>query len=124
MDLHPGKNVSLTSCFILSVLFLTGGETSVVPTHVLDPPSHGPVPLVGKSIRSDGSFCLYCFLHVVRCLWSLHVSRIPCHMDLHPSRNAYLTGWFILSVLFLTGGEMFVVPTCVRDPRSHRSPTH
>ena len=35
----------------------------------------------------------------------LHMSRIPCYMDLHPGRNVYLTSWFILSVLFLTGGE-------------------
>ena len=42
MDLHPGRNVYLTSWFILSVLFLTGGETSVVPTHFRDPLSHGP----------------------------------------------------------------------------------
>ena len=34
-------------------------------------------------------------------------------MDLHPGRNVYLTSWFILSVLFLTGGETSVVPTCV-----------
>ena len=27
----------MTSWFILSVLFFTGGETSVVPTHVWDP---------------------------------------------------------------------------------------
>ena len=26
-------------------------------------------------------------------------------MDLYPSGNIYLTSWFILSVLFLTGGE-------------------
>ena len=37
-------------------------------------------------------------------------------MDLHPGRNIFLTSWFILFVLFLTGGEMSVVPTCVRDP--------
>ena len=42
MDLHPGRNVYLTSWFILSVLFLTGGETSVVPTHVPEPLAHGP----------------------------------------------------------------------------------
>ena len=35
----------------------------------------------------------------------------PCHMDLHPGRNVYLTSWFILSVLFLTGSETSVVPT-------------
>ena len=39
MDLHPVMNVYQTSCFILSVLFLTGGKTSVVPTYVLDPPN-------------------------------------------------------------------------------------
>ena len=38
------RNVNPTSWFILSVLFLTVGETSVVPTHVWDPPSHGPPP--------------------------------------------------------------------------------
>ena len=37
MDLHLGRNVYLTSWFILSVLFLTGSETSVVPTRVQDP---------------------------------------------------------------------------------------
>ena len=40
----PSRNVNPTSWFILSVLFLTVGETSVVPTHVRDPPSHGPPP--------------------------------------------------------------------------------
>ena len=44
MDLHPGRNIYLTSCFILSVLFLTDYEMSVVPTCVRDPPSHGPPP--------------------------------------------------------------------------------
>ena len=37
MDFHPGRNVYQTSWFVLSVLFLTGGEMSVVPTHVLIP---------------------------------------------------------------------------------------
>ena len=37
MDLHPSRNVYLTSWLILSFLFLTGGETSMVPTHVLLP---------------------------------------------------------------------------------------
>ena len=41
------------------------------------------------------------------------MSRIPHHKDLHPGRNIYLTSWFILSVLFLTGGETSVVPTHV-----------
>ena len=44
MDLHPGRNIFLTSWFILSVLFLTGSETSVVPIIVLDPPSKGLPP--------------------------------------------------------------------------------
>ena len=44
MDLHPGSNVYLTSWFILSMLFLTGGETSVVPTHIQDDPSHRTPP--------------------------------------------------------------------------------
>ena len=37
MDVHPCRNVELTSSFILSVLFMTGGEMSVVPTHVQVP---------------------------------------------------------------------------------------
>ena len=41
MDLLPGRNVYLTSWFILSVLFLTDHETSSVPTSVPDPPSQG-----------------------------------------------------------------------------------
>ena len=53
----------------------------------------------------------------MRHLWFLHVSKIPCHTDIHPGRNVYLTRLFILSVLFLTGGETSVVPTCVWDPR-------
>ena len=34
------------------------------------------------------------------------MSGIACHIDLHPSRNVYLTSRFILSVLFLIGSEM------------------
>ena len=41
MDLLPGRNVYLTSYIILSVLFLTDHETSVVPTSIQDPPSQG-----------------------------------------------------------------------------------
>ena len=41
MDLHPGSNIYLTSWFIMSVLFLTFSQTSVVPTSVWDPPSQG-----------------------------------------------------------------------------------
>ena len=50
------------------------------------------------------------------CLWCPQMSRIPYHIDLDPSDNIYLTSWFILSVLFLTGGETSVVPTRVWDP--------
>ena len=45
--------------------------------------------LVGMSTWPADSFCLYCFWQMVRCLWSLHMSGIPCHTDLHPSRNVY-----------------------------------
>ena len=41
MDLHPGRNDYLTSWFILSVLFLTDHEASLVLTSVRDPPSQG-----------------------------------------------------------------------------------
>ena len=44
------------------------------------------------------------------------MSGIPHHIDLYPGRNVYLTSWFVLSVLFLTGDEMFVVPTNVLIP--------
>ena len=44
MDLHPGRNVYLTSWFILPVFFLTDSETSVVPTSVWDPLSQGLHP--------------------------------------------------------------------------------
>ena len=43
-------------------------------------------------------------------------------MQLHPGMNVYLTSWVILSVLFLTGGETSVVPTCVREP--HHADLH
>ena len=59
MDLHPGRNVYLTSWFILSVLFFTGGETSVVPTPVRDPITQTS-NLVGMSSLPAGSFCLCC----------------------------------------------------------------
>ena len=43
-DFHPGRNIYLTRWFILSVLFFTVREMSVVPTPVRDPPSHAPPP--------------------------------------------------------------------------------
>ena len=75
--------------------------------------------LVGMSTWPAGSFCVCCFWQIVRHLWSLHVSGIPNHRDLHPGRNVYSTSHFILSVLFFTGGETSVVPRSVRDPPSH-----
>ena len=44
MDLHPDRNIYLTSWFILSVFLLTGGETSLVSTCVWNPLSHRPPP--------------------------------------------------------------------------------
>ena len=127
--LHPSRNVYLTSWFILSVLFLTGSETSVVPTCVRVPnhtdlhplcvsgiPSHTDLH-PGRNVYLTSWFIfLCCFWQVAKCLWSLHVSRIPSHTDLCPSRNVCLTSWFILCVLFLTDGETSVVPRCVQIP--------
>ena len=76
-DLHPGRNVYMTSWFILSVLFLPGGEMSVVPTCVQVPPITRTSTPVGKSIKPAGSFCQCCYCQVVRCLWSLHMSLYP-----------------------------------------------
>ena len=129
-DLHGGRNIYLTSWFILSVLFLTFSEMSVVPDQLVHslcvvfdrswdicgpntcPGSHitRTSTLVGTSTWPAGSFCLCWFWQAARHLWSLRMSRIPCHTDLHPGRNVYLTSWFILSVLFLTFSETSVVP--------------
>ena len=46
----------MTSWFILSVLFLTGGETSVVPTHVRDPHHTDLHP--GRNVYSSSHFIL------------------------------------------------------------------
>ena len=146
MDLHPCRKVYLTSWFMLSVLFLTGSETSRRPTPwqecLPDQLVHsvcvvfdrswdvcGPYMCLGSPITQIStlvrmstwpavSFCLCCFWQPVRHLWSLHMSRIPCHTDLHPGRNIYLTSLFILSVLFLTSHETSVVPTSVWDSSS------
>ena len=149
--LHSSSNGYPTSWFILSVLFLTGGETSVVPIYTcLGSPITWIYNLVGTSTGPAGSFSLCLFWQAVRChtdlhpgrniyltswfivsvlisvsphgcLWSLQLSRIPHHTHLYPGRNLYLSSWFILSMLFLTGGEKSVVPQCVRDPQLHRS---
>ena len=141
-DLCPGMNVYLTSWLIQSVLFLTGSETSHGPppwkeclpdqlvhcvcvvfdrrSDICGPYNCPGTPitltstLVGMSTWPASSLCLRCFWQVVRHLWSLHMSGIPHHMDLHPGRNVFLSSWFILSVLFLTGSETSVVPTRVR----------
>ena len=49
------------------------------------------------------------------------MSRMPYHTDLHPGRKVYMTSWFILSVLFFTGGETSVVPTHVGTVPKYRS---
>ena len=121
MDLHPGRNVYSTSHFILSVLFLTGGDTSVVPTWLWDLLSHDLTSSRNIYLTSWVILSVL-FFTGVGCLWSLHVSGIPHHPDLHPSSNVYPTSWFILSVLFLTGSGTSVVPTCVWDPLLHAPP--
>ena len=120
-DLHPGRNVYLTSWSIQSVLFLTDRETSVVPTCRGSPITRTST-LVGTSTWPAGLFCLCCFWQAVRHLWSLHMSRLPSHTGLHPGRNVYLTSWSIQSVLFLTDRETSVVPTNVEDPPSQGPP--
>ena len=75
--------------------------------------------LVETPTQPAGSFSLFCFWQEVTCLWSLHVSRIPNHTDLHPGRTVYSTSHFIVSVLFFTGSETFVVPRHVWHPRSN-----
>ena len=121
MDLHPGRNIYLTSCFILSVLFLTGGEMSVVPTRVHNPQSHGSP--TQKNICN--AYLTGWFILSVLFLTGGEMSVVPTyvwdplHTDLHSGRNVYMTSQFILSVLYLTGSETSVVPTCVQDPLSH-----
>ena len=46
----------------------------------------------------------------------------PRHTDLHPRIDVCQTSWFILSVWYLTGGDMSVVPTCVWEPSSQGPP--
>ena len=50
-------NVYLTSWVILSMLFFTGSETSVVPTHVLGIPHHMDLH-PGKNIYLTSCFIL------------------------------------------------------------------
>ena len=120
MDLHPDRNVYLTSWVILSVFFFDRREDACGPYMCLGSAVTRTSTPVGTSTQPASSFCLYCFWQPIRCLWSLYMSGIPHCTDLHPSRNVNLKSWFILSVLFLTGGETSVVPNHVRDPPSRR----
>ena len=61
-------NVYLTSWFILYVLFLTGCETSVVPTHVWDPQDLHP----GSNI-----YLTSCFILSVLFLTDCDMSVVP-----------------------------------------------
>ena len=122
MHLHLDRNVYLTSWFILSVLFFDRWWDICGPYMCLGSAITWTSTPVGTSTQPAGSFGLYCFWQAMRCVWSLYMSGIPHHTDLHSSRNVFLTSWFILSVLFFTGGGTSVVPTCVLDPPSHRPP--
>ena len=73
-DLHPGRTIYLTSWFIMSVLFLTFSEMSVVPSHVQNPPSQGLYP--GRNVYLTSWFILSvlvltgCVTSVVNaCVW-------------------------------------------------------
>ena len=114
-DFHPGRNVYQPAgsfcpcCFWQVVGCLWSLHVSGIPCQMdLHP---------GRNVYLNSFFC---FWQAVRHLWSLHMFRIPFYTDLHPGRNVYLSCWLILSVLFLTGGETSVFPTCVRDPPSHK----
>ena len=103
------------------MLFLTGGRC-LWSLQVSGSTVTWTSTLVEMSTQQAVSFCLCCFSQVVRHLWSLHVSRIHCDTDLSYSSNVYPTSWFILSVLFLTGGGTSVFPKCVRVP--HHTDLH
>ena len=115
-DLHPDKNVYLTNWFILSGCFFDRREDVCGPYMCLGSAVTWRSTPVGTSTQPAGSFCLYWFWQAMRCLWSLYMSGIPHHTDLHPSSNVFLTSWFILAVLFLTGGETSVVLHISRIP--------
>ena len=114
-DLHPGRNVYLTSWFILSVLFLTGCKTSVVPTHVQDV-DHTDLHL-GSIIYLTSWFILS-----VLFLTFSETSVVPAHVQnpqshgLHPNRSIYLTSWFILSVVFDRQLDICGPFTCLGSP--------
>ena len=140
-DLHSDRNVYLTSWFILSVWRLWSLHVSQIPLNTDFHPCRNCYQPAGSfcpccfwqvvgslwSLHVSGIPCqmdlhpgrnvylnsFFCFWQAVRHLWSLHMFRIPFYTDLHPGRNVYLSSWLILSVLFLTGGETSVFPTCV-----------
>ena len=102
-------------CFWQAVKCLWSLNMSGIHCHMTSSPTE-------TSIRPGGSFGLCYFWQALGRLWSLPVSGIPNHTDLHLSRNVNPKSWFIQSVLFLTGGETSVVPTCVWDLPSHGRP--
>ena len=121
VDLPSSSNVYPTSSFILSVLFLTVGETSVVTTHFWDP-CHRDLHSSSKVYPTNWSILSVLFLTGSEMsMVPTHVQH-PHHTDLHPSRNFFLASWFILSVLFLTGSETSVVSTHVQDSLLHALP--
>ena len=98
-ELQFSSNVYQTNWFILSVLFLTGSETSVV-LHMSRIPCYMDLH-PGRNVYLTSWFILsLLFLTGGETSVVLHMSNIPCYMDLHPGRNVYPTSWFILSVVF------------------------
>ena len=81
MDLHPGRKIYLTSWFTLSVLFLTCGETPVVPTHVWDPHHMDLHP--GSNIYLTSWFILS-----VLFLTGSEMSVFPTHVQDTPSHGS------------------------------------
>ena len=149
-DLHGGRNIYLTSWFILSVLFLTFSEMSVVPIHVQNPRSHGLHP--GRNVYLTSWFILSvlyltgCETSVVpTCVWDPPSHGPPPLLEGLPDQlvhavcvvfdrqwdvtgtstlvgmSTWPAGSFCLCC-FLTSGETSVVPTHVRDLTSHGPP--
>ena len=79
MDLHPGRNIYLTSWFILSVLFLTFSETSVVPAHVQNPRSHGLHPNRNIYLTSWFILSVFFFTGSETSVVLTHVQDPPSH---------------------------------------------
>ena len=145
-DLHPSRNIYLTSWFILSVLFLTGVQTSVVTTCVWDPPSHGPPPwqeclpdqlvhsvcvvfdrqwditrtstLAWMSTCPADSFCLCCFWQAIRCCGPYTCPGSPITRTFILVETSTWPACSFCLCCFLTDHETSVVPTSVWDPSS------